>query len=64
MVGAAAERVARSGAEETVDLPIAPMELEREALQYGIGLDWFVTERVSRRLTGGESLAARSCWSS
>ncbi|MEO6025938.1 MAG: hypothetical protein ABIR79_03610 [Candidatus Binatia bacterium] len=57
VVGAAAERVAQSGREETVDLPIAPIELERDALQYGIGFDWVVTEQVSRRLIGGESLA-------
>lgn len=56
-VGAAAERVARSGQAEIVELPIAPVELERDALQYGIGLDWFVTEYVSRQLIGGESLA-------
>ncbi len=57
VVGAAAERVARSGQAEAVDLPLAPVELEREALQYGIGLDWFVTEYVSRQLIGRESLA-------
>ena len=56
-VGAAAERVARTGVAETVDLPIPPAALERECLQWGIGLDWFVTEGVSRRLIGRESLA-------
>lgn len=57
VVGAAAERVARSGRGETVDLPLAPVELERDAFQWGLGLDWFVTEQVSRRLIGGEALA-------
>jgi hypothetical protein len=57
VVGATAARVAQSGREETVDLPLAPIELERQSLQYGIGLDWFVTERVSRRLIGNEALA-------
>ena len=56
-VGAAAERVATSGQAETIDLPIAPVELVRDSVQYGLGLDWFVTEHVSRRLIGGESLA-------
>jgi hypothetical protein len=57
VVGAAVERVARSGQEETVDLPIAPVELERDSLQYGVGLDWVVDESVSRQLIGRESLA-------
>ncbi|MCC6766856.1 MAG: hypothetical protein IT293_19545 [Deltaproteobacteria bacterium] len=57
VVGEAAERVAQTGTAETVALPIPPAALERECLQWGIGLDWFVTERVSRRLVGREWLA-------
>ena len=57
VVGAAAQRVAQSGREETVGLPLAPIERERDVLQYGIGVDWFVTEAVSRRLVGSEALA-------
>jgi hypothetical protein len=53
----AAERVAASGQPETVTLPFAATELRREALQYGIGFDFFVNEVVSRRLTGGDRLA-------
>lgn len=57
VVGEAAQRVAQTGMAETVALPIPPAALERECLQWGIGLDWFVTERVSRRLIGREWLA-------
>ncbi len=57
VVGAAAQRVAQTGAAETVALPLGPAALERECFQWGIGFDWFVTERVSRRLIGHESLA-------
>lgn len=57
VVGATAQRVAQTGQEETVDLPLAPIELERDSVQYGLGLDWFVTEHVSRHLIGRETLA-------
>lgn len=57
VVGEAAQRVAQTGAAETVDLPIPHASLERECLQWGIGIDWFVTEGVSRSLIGRESLA-------
>lgn len=57
VVGEAAQRVAQTGTAETVDLPIPAAALERECLQWGLGIDWFVTEGVSRRLIGGESLA-------
>lgn len=57
VVGAAAQRVAQTGNAETVALPIGPAALERECLQWGVGVDWFVNERVSRRLIGRESLA-------
>ena len=57
VVGAAARRVAASGQPETVTLPIAAPELERESVQYGIGVDLSVNEPLSRALVGGESLA-------
>jgi hypothetical protein len=57
VVGAAAQRVAQTGMPETVALPIPPAALERECLQWGVGIDWFVTERVSRRLVRREWLA-------
>jgi hypothetical protein len=56
-IGGAVERVARSGVGETVALPLGPAALEREAFQWGVGLDWFVNERVSRSLIGREWLA-------
>lgn len=57
VVGEAAARVARTGVAETIALPLMATELERDALQYGIGFDYSVSEEVSRRLTGTESLA-------
>jgi hypothetical protein len=56
-VRAAAERVAASGQPETIALPILPTELERESVQYGVGIDLSVNEPLSRALTGGERLA-------
>ena len=56
-VAEAAARVAQSGRPETVTLPLTAAERRREALEYGIGFDYAMNEAVSRRLTGGESLA-------
>ena len=53
----AAGRVAASGQGETIALPLMPIELERDAIQYGIGFDYTMTEAVSRRLIGSELLA-------
>jgi hypothetical protein len=50
-------RVAASGRAETVPLPIPAVELEREAAQYGVGVDLNVNEPLSRALVGGEQLA-------
>ena len=55
-VGAAAARVAASGRAETVVLPLPATELERDALQYGIGVDYFVPDGLSRRVSGGSRL--------
>lgn len=57
-VAAAVARVGESGVAETVPLPIGAAELERDAIQWGIGFDYFVTERVSRSLTGTDALAS------
>jgi len=56
-VNDAAGRVAASGEGETITLPLMPSELERDAVQYGIGFDYTMTEAVSRRLIGSELLA-------
>jgi hypothetical protein len=50
-------RVARSGIAETVALPLPASELERDALQYGIGFDFTVPGALARRVPGGEALA-------
>jgi hypothetical protein len=50
-------RVARTGRAETFALPLPATELERDAFQLGIGFDYFVSERLSRGLTGNDSLA-------
>jgi hypothetical protein len=57
VVAEAAARVARTGQAETIALPIAQPERERDALQYGIGFDHTVSEAVSRRLVGRDTLA-------
>jgi len=57
VVGAAAQRVAASGNAETVPLPLPPAELERESVQYGVGIDFSVNEPLSRALIGNEGLA-------
>ncbi len=50
-------RVARSGRAETLALPLPATELERESVQFGVGVDYFVRESTSRRLTGSAVLA-------
>jgi len=50
-------RVARSGRAETIGIPLPATELERESLQLGVGVDYFVSEAVSRRLVGDAWLA-------
>ncbi len=57
VVAGAAQRVAMSGQPETVRLPIPQPELERESVQYGVGVDLSVNEPLSRALVGGEGLA-------
>ena len=56
-VADAAARAAASGMPETITLPLGATELQRETIQYGVGLDYTVSESVSRRVTGGEGLA-------
>ncbi len=56
-VRAAVERVAQSGRAETLALPLPAAELERDAVQLGIGIDYFVPEPLSRRLVGNDLLA-------
>jgi len=50
-------RVAASGVGERVDVPLGPTELERESLQYGVGIDLFVSDLMSQRLLGTSALA-------
>jgi hypothetical protein len=54
-----ATRVLESGRAETVALPLAAAELERNAVQYGVGFDYTVSDGISRRLTGGHDWLAR-----
>jgi hypothetical protein len=54
---AAATRVATTGRSERVRLPLPPIELRREALQYGLGFDLNVNEPLSRALVRSEALA-------
>jgi hypothetical protein len=57
VVGGAVQRVAASGVAETVTLPLAATELERDSFQYGIGFDYTLSESLARRLPGGNILA-------
>jgi hypothetical protein len=57
VVAAAAQQVATTGQPETVALPIPSPELERESVQYGVGVDLSVNEPLSRAILGNESLA-------
>jgi hypothetical protein len=55
-VAETAARVAASGVAETVALPLAPIELERDALQYGVGVDFTLPGVLARQLPGGDAL--------
>ena len=55
-VGAAVARVAASGVAETVTLPLAAVERESDALQYGFGVDYTLPGVLARRLPGGDVL--------
>lgn len=57
VVGEAAARVAATGRAETIALPLAAIERERDSFQYGVGFDHTVSETTSRRLTGHDWLA-------
>jgi len=50
-------RVAASGVAETVPLPIPPIELERDAVEWGIGFDVTIPGPLARRVPGGRYLA-------
>lgn len=56
VVGAAVQRVAASGVAETVALPLTPIELERDAVQWGIGFDFTVPGPLARRIPHGDVL--------
>jgi hypothetical protein len=53
----AAARAVASGRRVTVRLPLPPLELERDTIQYGIGFDLNVNEYLSRALVRSEALA-------
>ena len=55
-IGGAVARVARSGVAETIDLPLPPIELERDSVQLGLGVDYFVPASWSRRMLGTDGL--------
>jgi hypothetical protein len=54
---AAATRAAMTGTRQRVRLPLPPIELRREAFQYGLGFDLNVNEPLSRVLVRSEALA-------
>ena len=43
-----------------VALPLPATELERESVQFGVGVDYFVRESTSRRLIGSSAVLARA----
>lgn len=57
VVEEAAMRVADSNVAERVNVPLGPAELERDMLQYGIGIDFVISELLSEELTGTTALA-------